>query len=122
LIEAEGCVYPEADRFLAVVKNDVARQKADRERLREQVAKIAPTLPRDLKSIETFRADSRYAADGTRIDLAYAVYALAHGASPTEVASALRSRDLTHKGSEGRQNDYVERTIKKALSAVERGR
>lgn len=122
LIEAEGRVYPEADRFLAGVKNDVARQNADRERVREQVAKIAPTLPKDLKSIETFRADSRYAADGTRIDLAYAVYALAHGATQTEVAAALRSRDLTHKGSERRQNDYVERTIKKALSTVERGR
>jgi hypothetical protein len=122
LIEAEGRVYPEADRFLAVVKNDVAQQKADRQRLREQVAKIAPTLPRALKSIETFRADSRYAADGTRIDLAYAVYALAHGANRTEVSAALRSRDLTHKGNERRQNEYVERTIKKALSTVERGR
>jgi hypothetical protein len=122
LIEAEGRVYAEADRFLAGVKNDVARQNADRERVREQIAKIAPTLHRDLKSIEAFRADSRYAADGTRIDLAYAVYALAHGATQTEVAAALRSRDLTHKGNERRQNDYVERTIKKALSTVERGR
>ena len=42
---------------------------------------MAPAQPKDLKSIETFRADSRYAADGTRIDLAYAVYALAHGAT-----------------------------------------
>ena len=122
LIEAEGRVYAEADRFLAGVKNDVARQNADRERVREQVAKIPPTLPKNLKSIEAFRADSRYAADGTRIDLAYAVYAFAHGATPTEVAAALRSRDLTHKGNERRQNDYVERTIKKALSTVERGR
>jgi RepB DNA-primase from phage plasmid len=122
LIEAEGRVYPEADRFLTEVKNDVAQRKADRERVREQISKRAPALPNDLKSIETFRADSRYAADGTRIDLAYAVYALAHGASPTEVASALRSRDLTHKGSERRQNEYVERTIKKALSTVGRGR
>lgn len=122
LMEAEGRVYPEADRFLASLKNRVARQNADLERLREQFAKTASTLPKDLKSIETFRADSRYAADGTRIDLAYAVYALAHGAAPAEVAAALRSRDLTHKGNEKRQNDYVERTIKKALSTVERGR
>jgi hypothetical protein len=122
LIEAEGRVYPQADRFLDGVKNDVARRKADQERLREQIAKMAPAQPKDVKSIETFRADSRYAADGTRIDLAYAVYAFAHGATPTEVAAALRSRDLTHKGNERRQNDYVERTIKKALSTVERGR
>ena len=122
LIEAEGRVYPEADRFLAVVKNHVAQHKADRERVREQLAKMEPALRNDLKSIDTFRADSRYAGDGTRVDLAYAVYAFAHGATPTEVAAALRSRDLTHKGNERRQNDYVERTIKKALSTVERGR
>lgn len=122
LIEAEGRIYPEADRFLAGVKNDVERQRADRERMREQIAKIAPAPPRNLKSIDAFRADCRYGADGTRIDLAYAVYAFAHGAAATEVAAALGSRDLSHKGSEKRQNDYIERTIKKALATVDRGR
>jgi hypothetical protein len=34
----------------------------------------------------------------------------------------IRSRDLSHKGNERRQNDYVERTIKKALATIERGR
>ena len=38
--------------------------------------------------------------------------------SPT----AIRSRDLSHKGNERRQNEYVERTIKKALATIERGR
>ncbi len=75
-----------------------------------------------LKTIDTFRTDSRYGADGTRIDLAYAVYAFGHGVPETEVAAALRSRDLSHKGNENRQNHYVERTIKKALSRVDRGR
>jgi hypothetical protein len=69
-----------------------------------------------------FRADSRYGGDGTRVDLAYAVYALSHGASAEEVVTAIRSRDLSHKGNERRQNEYVERTIKKALAAIERGR
>lgn len=122
LIEAEGQTYPEAGRFLAAVKTDLARQKADTDRIRTQIAKVAPVLPEHLKTIDTFRTDSRYGADGTRIDLAYAVYALGHGATETEVAAALRSRDLSHKGNENRQNDYVERTIKKALSRVDRGR
>ena len=39
-----------------------------------------------------------------------------------EVEAAIRSRDLSHKGNERRQNDYVERTIKKALATIERGR
>ena len=122
LIEAGGDVYPEAERFLADVKNEVERQKAERERMREQIAKIAPVLPKDLKTVDVFRLDIRYGGDGTRTDLAYAVYAFSHGASATEVQAAIRSRDLSHKGNERRQNEYVERTIKKALATIERGR
>ncbi len=32
----------------------------------------------------------------------------------------IRSRDLSHKGDEKRQAEYVERTVNKALSVVER--
>ena len=122
LIEAGVGVYPEAERFIAGVKDEFERQRAERERLREQIAKLAPVLPQDLKTIDGFRADARYGGDGNRIDLAYAVYALSHGARSKEVASVIRSRDLAHKGDERRQNDYVERTIKKALARIERGR
>jgi hypothetical protein len=121
LIEAAGGVYPEADRFLAGVKSGLERQYAERERLRER-AKAATVRPLDLKRIDVFRADGRYGGDGTRVDLAYAVYAMSHGASAAEVQAAIRSRDLSHKGNERRQNDYVERTIKKALETIERGR
>jgi hypothetical protein len=34
----------------------------------------------------------------------------------------IQSRDLSHKGNERRQEDYLARTIKKALDTVERGR
>jgi hypothetical protein len=122
LIEAEGRIYPEAERFVAGVKNEVERQKAERERVREQIAKIAPVLPKDLKTLDAFRLDTRYGGDRTRIDLAYAVYAFSHGASAAQVQAAIRSRDLSHKGNERRQNEYVERTIKKALATIERGR
>ena len=71
-----------------------------------------------LKSIETFRSDSRYGGDGTRIDLAYAIYALSHGLNDSDVSASLRSRDLSHKGLERRQDEYVERTIQKAIGAV----
>lgn len=122
LIEAGGEVYPEADRFLTGVKNEVERQRANRERLRNAIAYMAPVRSEDLKSVEAFRADARYGGDGTRIDLAYAVYAFSHGATAAEVEAAIRSRDLSHKGNERRQHDYVERTIKKALPAIDRGR
>ena len=121
LIEAAGGVYPEAHRFLADVENGLERRLAEREQLRQR-AKTVTIRPQDPKSIDVFRADRRYGGDGTRVDLAYAVYALSRGASAAEVEVAIRSRDLSHKGNERRQNDYVERTIKKALATIERGR
>ena len=75
-----------------------------------------------MKGIEAFRADPRYRGDGTRVDLAYAVYAVARGADVEDVRAALRSRDLSHKGSEKRQNDYIERTVRKALGRVGQAR
>ena len=36
-----------------------------------------------------------------------------------EVAAAIRSRDLSKKGAEHRQQDYVERTIRKARTYLE---
>jgi hypothetical protein len=121
LIEATGGVYPEAEQFLAGVKADVERLRADREKLRQRANKVT-VRSQELKSIDVFRTDSRYAGDGTRVDLAYAVYALSHGIIAAEVEAAIRSRDLSHKGSERRQNEYVERTIKKALATIGRGR
>jgi hypothetical protein len=123
LIEATGNVYPEAERFLAGVKSDLERRQAEREHVRSRQLGHANFIrPRDLKSIDVFRADGRYAGDGTRVDLAFAVYALSHGANAEQVETAIRSRDLSHKGNERRQDDYVARTIKKALAAIERGR
>jgi hypothetical protein len=122
LIEARGGVYSEAERFLAAVKSDLERRRIERERLRERVATTGLVRHGDLKTIDMFRADGRYGGDGTRIDLAYAVYALSRGVTATEVEAAIRSRDLSHKGTERRQNDYVERTIKKAVASIDRGR
>jgi hypothetical protein len=53
------------------------------------------------------------------VDLAFAIYALSHGSSGDQVAAVLRSRDLSHKGDEKRQNQYVDRTLTKALKMTE---
>jgi DNA primase RepB-like protein len=112
LIEAEGKVYTRADHFLASVRRSVEERLQARERLRLQT--IAPPIGWQRKTIDSFRSDPRYAGDGNRIDLAYAVYALSHGATEAEVAAAIRTRDLSKKGAEHRQQDYVARTIRKA--------
>ncbi|HTW64667.1 MAG TPA: DNA-primase RepB domain-containing protein [Bryobacteraceae bacterium] len=119
MIEAAGKVYPEADRYLAGLKATLKRAPVDRDR---RVPRISAVLvhQRELKTIDVFRTDPRYCGDGNRIDLAYSIYALSHGASDAEVAAAIRSRDLSHKGNERRQSQYIERTIKRALAAFER--
>ncbi len=120
LIEAPAAVYPEADQFLAGVRRDLQMEQQKRERQREAVRTAdGPHRESSLKSIEAFRSDPRYGGDGTRIDLAYGIYALSRGASTLHVESAIRSRDLSHKGGERRQRDYIERTIKKALEATD---
>ena len=122
LVEASGEVYSEAPRFLKDIRARIeARRREDAER-RASRASVWSAPTRDMKSIDAFRGDQRYGGDGTRVDLAYAIYALAHGRSEAEVEAAIRSRDLSHKGCDRRQQDYVERTINKALAATDRCR
>ena len=116
LIEAEGKVYPRADHFLAHVRRSVEEKLKVRERFRRQAITLPIGLQR--KTIDAFRSDPRYAGDGNRIDLAYAVYALSHGATEAEAAAAIGTRDLSKKGAEHRQQDYIERTIRKAGASL----
>jgi hypothetical protein len=118
LVAAPGCGYQAAGKFLEEVESKLeaetqrrARQPMATERLQRQEA---------LKTIEHFRANPAYGGDGTRIDLAFAIYALSHGLTETQVETALRSRDLSHKGDERRQAEYLDRTIKKGRASAER--
>ena len=119
VVQAPGTVYPESERFVLHIRRQL---EIDRERELERRSRLQAGAKQvsfgDLKSIDTFRTDQRYGGDGTRIDLAYAIYALSRGATEAQVEAALRSRDLSHKGGERRQADYVERTIKKALESA----
>ena len=123
LIDALGMIAPQSDRLVTTVEDGLEQDRANRARLRNQLyGQTRSPSQRLAKDIDSFRADPRYGGDGTRVDLAYAVYAVARGADVEEVRIALRSRDLRHKGNEKRQSDYVERTIRKALASVEQGR
>jgi hypothetical protein len=125
LVEASGAPYPAAGEFLSGIRAELERRQRIEQERRMACASVTHSAfrgTRRTKAIDDFRADPRYGADGTRIDLAYAIYALSHGASTTEVGAAIRTRDLSHKGSEKRQNDYIDRTITKAIAATERSR
>jgi hypothetical protein len=115
LIESTGEVYPEAGKFVASVREQCERDQDARKKRDAAFAWMPMSRGAD-RSIESFRQNPAYGGDGTRVDLAYALYALSRGASAEDVGAAIRSRDLSHKGTERRQEDYVERTIRKALA------
>lgn len=119
LIEATGRGYREGTRFLDEVRRSVEEARRDR-----AATLTAPTSgPLPLKTIDEFRASSKYTGDQTRVDLAYALYALSKGAAESDVRSAIGSRDLSHKGNERRQQEYLDRTLRKAASLIQsRGR
>ncbi len=117
LAEHTGVAYGTGEQFINRVRSRFEAEQDERRRaLRSDPPRHIQAI--SLKSIEAFRADERYGGDGTRVDLAYAVYALSHGISPQAVTATLRSRDLSHKGTERRQEEYVERTVRKALGAI----
>ena len=117
LHEATGEVYSKAIAFLAEVKT---LYEAEQSKLPPPafLRRRSPCRS-NLKSIEDFRTKPTYGGDQTRVDLAYAVYALAHGVPENEARNALASRDLTHKGDRKRQQEYIDRTIKKARDRIE---
>lgn len=118
LIEASGTVYAEAGQFLCEVRDGIEAEQRARQQQRRVLQPYAAGHLTELKSIESFRANPKYGGDGTRVDLAYAIYAASHGAGEAQIEAAIRSRDLSHKGGERRQADYVERTIQKAFETA----
>jgi hypothetical protein len=115
LVEATGQLYSQRQSLVDRVGREVEIARTERATHFQPRPHVQTREPR---LIEFFRAKPAYAGDNTRADLAYAVYALSHGASEATVRDALRSRDLRHKGTEKRQAEYVERTVKKAYAAL----
>lgn len=107
--------YPMASGFVG----EIRRASIDQQGMGLRIA--SASAHRGWLSIDDFRADPRYGGDGNRIDLAYALYALSHGGTDEAIAAAIRTRDLSKKGSDARQAAYVIRTIKKARSQVHVG-
>ncbi len=122
ITEASGNSYPQALPFLSGVKNAVEKEQSERQARSRQRPHVVPNVA-NLKTIDEFRNNAKYGADATRVDLAYALYALLRGANEADVRAAIGARDLSHKGNERRQQDYVDRTIRKASElAQSRGR
>lgn len=122
LVEAVGAVYPRAQEFVKRISLDVEKTKVEEQKRVAAYAKApTPAVERNLKTIHDFRNDLRYAGDGNRADIAYARYAIARGVPATEIRAAIRTRDLSKKGPEKAQEDYVKRTVEKAARGLSQG-
>lgn len=113
LHEASGRTYPQASEFLSEVKEMFEEAEKKKQILINHGVRVGRTES-SLKTIEDFRRRSVYCGDHTRSDLAYAIYALAHGVPERIVREQLASRDLNHKGNQKRQREYLDRTVLKA--------
>lgn len=123
VIAATGEIYSAASEFIRGIQASVEKRREAEELRRASIVSKNQWHENagPLTSIESFRSDPRYGGDGSRIDLAYALYAFSRGANESQVEAAIASRDLSHKGTERRQKDYITRTVRKALATVERG-
>jgi hypothetical protein len=119
LIEVSARVYERAEEFVASVAGEIEQAREAAAARREAfLSKSTPARQSRLKSIEDFRRSRRYWGDGSRIDLAYAVYALSHGVREDDVRQAIASRDLSKKGTALRQRQYIDRTVAKAFAGA----
>jgi hypothetical protein len=112
LHEASGRTYRQVSRFLSDAKEMFEEKKKRQASVNH--AEYAAGSDASLKTIEDFRRRPTYCGDHTRSDLAYAIYALAHGVPEKVLREQLASRDLNHKGNQKRQQEYLNRTVLKA--------
>lgn len=106
--------YSQAGAVRAEAEQQLAAEQLEHEQRRRAMAAAGAAASREALPISRFWRDGRYSGDYTRADLAYAIHALGRGVAPDAVRSTLASRDLSHKGSLQRQEDYIERTLNKA--------
>lgn len=117
LHEHAGSVYPAAESFRAEVIAAHAQAEVD---ARRRIACFGgrPVRNRANVSLSRFRGSLRYCGRPAAADLAFSIYAYAHGWSEAEITHALRTEYLSSDTSPHRQNAYLRRTISKALQRV----
>jgi hypothetical protein len=122
LREHSGQQYDQRTELIQQAEGVIAQERATEQQRREAWQNRPATVNRQgVKGIDDFRGDPRYAGDNTRVDLAYATYAVARGVPSHEIEAALASRDLSHKGTPRRQQEYIDRTTGKATEKTRGG-
>lgn len=122
LREHSGKEYDHGKELIQQAASVIAYERAAEQQRKEAwESRLAMPTRQGLKTIESFRHDGRYGGDNTRADLAYATYAVSHGVPSDEIEGSLQSRDLSHKGTPKRQQEYIDRTVGKAVQRARGG-
>jgi hypothetical protein len=120
LLESTGSIYAKAARSLADTEAKIRNEIAEAERKRKLFLNRPPRTREHLKDIAHFRSDPKYGGAHSRSDLAYAVYSLDHDIPESQVRARIASQALSYLGSAARQQDYIERIVRKALKYLSR--
>jgi len=120
LREASGSTYAKAAGFLAEVQAKIRNEIVEVERRRKQFRNMPRPTREHPKDIDHFRSDPKYGGAHSRSDLAYAVYSLDHDIPESQVRARIASQALSYLGSAARQQDYIERIVRKALKYLSR--
>jgi RepB DNA-primase N-terminal domain len=118
--ETSGSTYAKAAGFVAEVEEKIRNEIAEAERQRQQFRNMRRPTRERLKDIAHFRSDPKYGGAHSRSDLAYAVYSLDHDIPESQVRARIASQALSYLGSPARQQDYIERIVRKALKYLSR--
>ena len=120
LREVSGSTYAKAAGYVAEVEEKIRREIAEAERKRKLFLRRLRPTREHLKDIDHFRSDPKYGGAHSRSDLAYAVYSLDHDIPESQVRARIASQALSYLGSAARQQDYIERIVRKALKYLSR--
>ena len=116
LRSAKGRVYSRAAEFLARISEDEQHQRETVKGEQPHATQRGRTERVGVKALKEFHADTIYAGDLHRADMAWAKHAAGCGLTLEQIkAELLNSRDLSKKGDHKRQVEYAERTARKAI-------
>ena len=101
----------------AKIRNEIA----EAERKRNVFLNRPRRMREQLKDIDHFRSDPKYGGAHSRSDLAYAVYSLGHDIAESQVRTRIASQALSYLGGAARQQDYIERIVRKAVKYLSHG-
>ena len=115
-----GQPFPQASAFQEEITSMYNARHREHERQRAKRALSPRRGPRSEPRLSTFRTHPRYSDRPAAADIAFCVAAFAHGMTEAQIERALADEYLSRDPSPARRAAYIQRTLTKARTWVER--